>query len=146
MALDVLAGPGCGAVKATTIAKLARDKDGFTVLDRTAMYQALGGTAASPASDPDLYRLAGYVLSAAVRRAREADLDGVLVTSSGSRSRLAALAQQSGGRILVDDPGRAEVCRRLRKVVPAALRREVCERGLDRWYGAYVPDPDDVQL
>ena len=146
MALDVLAGPGCAAVKAQTIATLKRGRDGFLELDRTAMYRALGGTATSPASDPELYRVASYMLSAAVRFAREKGLDGVVTTSNGSRSRLNALVSEAGGRLLVTAPSRAEVCRRLRRVVPEAARREVCEEGLDRWYGAYQPEPGDVQL
>lgn len=146
MSLDVLAGPGCAAVKTGVIARLARGRDGFTVLDVTAMYRAMGGEAVSPSDDPELFRLASYLLAVAVRRAREQGVDGVVTTSNGSRSRIAELAEQAGGRVLITDPGRAEVCRRLRRVVPEAARREVCEQGLDRWYGVYQPDPGDVQL
>ena len=93
------------------------------------MYRALGGTATSPASDPELYRVASYILATAVRFARDQGLDGVVTTSGGNRSRLNALVNQAGGRLLVTAPSRAEVCRRLRKVVPEKARREVCEAG-----------------
>ena len=146
MPIDVLAGPGCAEVKAEEISDLARGRDGFTVFDATAFYRALGGTAVSPASDPGVYRTASYALAAAVRFARQNGIDGVVTTSNGDRSRIADLVQAAGGRVLLTDPGRAEVCRRLRLVVPEDARRKVCEQGLDRWYRRYRPLPGDVQL
>ena len=146
MALDVLAGPGCAAVKADAISDLARGRDDFTVLDVTSLYRSIGGTAVSPSSDPGLYRTASYLLATAVRFARQQGLDGVVTVSNGDRTRLRELVAEAGGRLLVTDPGRSEVCRLLRRVVPEDARREVCEQGLDRWYRHYQPEPGDVQL
>ena len=91
--------------------------------------------------------MAQYLAKTAVRFAREKGIDGVVVTSNGSRAKLDELVEQAGGRLLVADRGRAEVCRRLRQFLPNdATRVQVCEAGLDRWFRRYQPAPGDVQL
>ena len=146
MPIDVLAGPGCAEIKLDEIDELAAGRESFVVIDVTRVYRALGGEAVSPASDPVTFSLAQYLTGTALRQATRQRMDGVVTTSTGSRARIQALAEISGGRVLVVDRGRAETCRRLRRAVPQADRRDVCEDGLSRWYDQYQPEPGDIQL
>ena len=148
MPIDVLAGPGCLGVKQVDADRLLEELGPDSVLiDSTRIYESLGGTAASPQSDPKRFAIARYLQGVAIRQANERGINGIVTTSSGSRERLTALAEAGGGRILVADPGRAAVCRRLEKLLPDNdERRTACAAGLDRWYQDYVPAPEDIEM
>ena len=89
------------------------------LIDSTSIYRSLGGKAASPESDSQLFRVARVMAGAAVRQANEQGIPGLVTSSSGRRSRLTSLAEAGGGgRIFVADPGRAVVCQRLEKLNP----------------------------
>ena len=72
MAIDVLAGPGClGVKRADADALLAELGDDAVLIDSTSIYRSLGGKAASPESDSQLFRVARVMAGAAVRQANE---------------------------------------------------------------------------
>ena len=149
MAIDVLAGPGClGVKRADADALLAELGDDAVLIDSTSIYRSLGGKAASPETDSQLFRVARVMAGAAVRQANEQGLNGIVTSSSGRRSRLTSLAEAGGGgRIFVADPGRAVVCERLKKLIPTdTARRAACEQGLSRWYANYAAADTDIEL
>ena len=149
MAIDVLAGPGCLGVKQADADRLLAELgDDAVLIDSTSIYRSLGGKAASPESDSQLFRVARVMAGAAVRQANEQGLNGIVTSSSGRRSRLTSLAEAGGGgRIFVADPGRDVICKRLEKLIPNdAARRAACEQGVGRWYSTYAEVSGDIKL
>lgn len=144
MALQVLAGPGCDDLKVDALEELALE-EGDVTISVGRMVESLTGTVAVPSENPQVLRAALALRTAAINLAREKDLNGVVLTSNGSRQDLEKLRQLAGAEeIRIVALTELQACARIRKLVAPGDRREACEQGVrGRWFGRYVAAPGD---
>lgn len=146
MPLDVLAGPGCAPAGKAQYFEKHRQSENDVLIDTGEIYRALAGRDDVPSRNPGILRMARSLRTLAIRFARRDGVNGLVTTSSGDRATLTRLAEETGGQVLVLDPGRNVMCRRISKLVPTSERRELCTLGLARWYDRYTPAPTDVEV
>ena len=143
MGLQLLAGPGCDDAKELELDELLEPGD--VVISAGRMVESLVGPTAVPSTKPEVLRAALALRATAIRLAREKGLNGVVITSNGSRQDLEKLRNLAGAeeiRIVAITENQA--CARIRKLVPAGDRREACEQGVrGRWFARYVAAPGD---
>ena len=143
MALTIVAGPGCDALKDDYLEDELEEGD--VVISVGRMFQALTGDASVPSSNPPALRAALALRSTAITMAREKGLNGYVLTSNGNRKDLDALREVTGAaEVRVLAYTEAQACAKIRALVPAGERREACELGVrNRWFGPYVAAPTD---
>ena len=147
MALQVLAGPGCSELGKDEYVS-SRLRRGDVVIDTGRIYAALTGDGSIPSSNLPALRLARGLRTTAIRRARENELSGFVLTSSGSRRDLDRLVAETGSPgIAVLAMTEAQACARLSALVPAGERREACTTGIrGRWFERYQPESNDREV
>ena len=147
MGLQVLAGPGCDAVgKDAYVASHVRPDDVVRSVGR--IYSALTTDGSIPSSNSAALRLALGLRTTAIRRARENQLSGFVLTSNGTRRDLDRLVAETGSPgVAVLKMTEAQACARISALVPAGERREACELGIkSRWFGRYQPESNDREV
>ena len=143
MALAIVSGPGCDALKDEYVESVRQEGD--VVISAGRLFKVLTGDAGVPSSNPGALRAALAARTAAINVAREQGVNGFVLTSNGSRAdldKLRGLAGASEVRVLQFTE--AQACAKIRALVPAGERREACELGVrNRWFGRYVAAPSD---
>ena len=144
MPLEVLAGPGCDSVgKEAYIAdKLGPDD---VVISIGRLFKAITAGDAIPSSNTAALRLALGLRTTAIRRAREKELSGYVLTSNGRRADLDKLMTEAGAsRVTVLDMSEKAACASVRRLVKAPDRIAACEEGIKRrWFGRFQPSSND---
>ena len=147
MALQILAGPGCSELGKDEYVS-SRLRPGDVVIDTGRIYAALTGDGSIPSSNLPALRLARSLRTTAIRRARENELSGFVLTSSGARRDLDRLVAETGSPgVAVLKVTEAQACARLAALVPTGERREACELGIkSRWFSRYQPGSNDREV
>ena len=149
MPLHVLAGPGCDRVGKLDYVKQARESGQRVdvVISAGRIYESLAGAGSVPSSNPPVLRMALALRTAAIRQAREKELDGFVLTSNGNRQDLSRLVGETGGELRVLKLTEQEACARVARLVPVGERRAACEEGIkSRWFGRYHRAPGDMEV
>ena len=143
MAIDVLAGPACDQAGKLDYVERVR-QPGDVVISAGRFYAALTADGSIPSSNTPALRLALGLRTAAIRMARERELNGFVLTSNGRRADLDRLAAEAGGSVRVLKMTEAQACARVGRLVTGAARLAACEEGIKRrWFGRYQPAPTD---
>ena len=146
MALHVVAGPGCDAVGKLDYVERVR-QPGDVVISVGSIFKAITASDAIPSSNSAALRLALYLRTTAIRRAREKELSGFVLTSNGTRGDLDRLAAEAGGSVRVLRLTEAQACARVAKLVPDGERRAACDEGIKRrWFGRYRKSSNDIEV
>ena len=136
MGIKVVAGPA-GAGKSDAIERAVDELD--VVIDFTLLHRALFPHLRDEVRDDRLAAtllLTQWVKQAALRHAVERDMSGYVTTTRPEQidTLLAAVGGNRGTDLIIVDPGRREVLRRLAESQPG--REQECVRAVDRWYAA----------
>ena len=147
MPLQVLAGPGCDAVGKDEYLEDELQPDDV-VISVGKLYKAVTGSSGIPSEKPAALRLALALRAAAIRVAREKELNGWILTSNGSRAHLDRLVAESGAaRVTVLKITEAQACARVGQLVQGAERRAACEEGIrNRWFAHFQPKASDREV
>ena len=147
MPLQVLAGPGCDSVGKDAYVD-DHIEDGDVVISISRIFKALTGSDGIPSEQPAALRLALALRAAAIRVAREKQLNGFVLTSNGSRLHLDRLALAAGAdHVKVLKLTKAQACARVGQLVKGAARRAACEEGINgRWFARYQPSASDREV
>ena len=147
MPLQILAGPGCDAVGKDSYLEDELE-DGDVVISAGKLFKSLTGSVGIPSEKPAALRLALELRTAAIRVAREKELNGWVLTSNGSRAHLDRLVAESGAaRVTVLKLTEAQACKRVGQLVTGAARRSACEQGIrDRWFARYQSKASDREV
>ena len=146
MALDVVAGPGCDAIGKIDYVERVR-QPGDVVISVGRIYEALTADGSIPSSNSAALRLSLGLRTTAIRRAREREINGFVLTSIGTRGDLDRLAAEAGGSVRVLKMTEAQACARLSKLVPEGERRAACDEGIKRrWFGRYQKSSNDIEV
>ena len=147
MPLKLLAGPGCDAVGKDSYLEDELE-DGDVVISAGKLFKSLTGSVGVPSEKPAALRLALELRTAAIRVAREKELNGWVLTSNGSRAHLDRLVAESGAaRVTVLKITEAQACTRVGQLVTGAARVTACEQGIrDRWFARYQPKASDREV
>ena len=147
MGLQVLAGPGCDDVGKNAYVE-AHLQPGNVVISVGRIYAALTADGSIPSSNTAALRLALGLRTTAIRRARENELSGYVLTSNGNRRKLDALVAETGSPgVAVVKMTEAQACARIAALVPAGDRRAACDEGIKRrWFGSYQPASNDREV
>ena len=148
MPLRVLAGPGCDDVVKDDYATSHLESDDDVIISIGRIFGAITETDDVPSSNGPALRLSLYLRTVAIRRAREQELSGFVLTSNGDRAALDRLANEAGAaRIDVVGLTEPEACAMVRGLVPAGQRRAACDEGIKRrWFGRYVASSRDREV
>lgn len=148
MALRVLAGPGCDSVGKLDYATSHLESDDDLIISVGRIFAAITETDDVPSSNGPALRLSLYLRTVAIRRAREQELSGFVLTSNGDRAALDRLAAEAGAtRIDVVGLSEPAACAMVKGLVPAGQRRAACDEGIRRrWFGRYTPGPNDREV
>ena len=147
MPLKLLGGPGCDAVGKDDYLEDELGPDDV-VISVGKIFKAITGSDGIPSEKPVALRLALKMRAAAIRVAREKELNGWILTSNGSRAHLDRLVAESGAkRVTVLKITEAQACARVGQLVQGAARRSACEAGIrDRWFARYQPKASDREV
>ena len=131
MALRVVQSPGCRRLYTDTELGLGKDE---IMIDTGEIAEALGYSPTDPDRNTALLRVAVRMRGIAIVAANEANLSGIVRTSSPpSVPRL--LKQTGASKVEVVHLSRSQACARIRKIYPNDRDRQIlCEAGLDRYY------------
>ena len=141
MALDVLVSPGCAAVSADYLDRVRGAGD--IVIDAGELFKALTGSAEIPSENVPALRIALGLRSAAIRMAREKNINGVVRSGNGDRAAIRRLQAEAGGGVKVLHVSRAVACQRIESLITSTDRQAACKEGLDRFYNRYAADAGD---
>ena len=147
MPLQVLAGPGCDAVAKDEFLEDELGPDDI-VISVSKIFKAITGSDGIPSEQPQALRLSLALRAAAIRVAREKELNGWILTSNGSRAHLDGLVAESGAaRVTVLKLTEAQACARVGQLVTGSARRSACEEGIrNRWFARYQPKASDREV
>ena len=146
MGLEILAGPGCDEVGKTAYVADRLGPDDV-VISVGSLFKALTGSANVPSSNSAALRLTLGLRTTAIRNARANELSGFVLTSNGARRDLDRLMAEAGAsRVTVLSMSEAAACKAVSKLVTGD-RKKACEEGIRRrWFGRYIPGPDDLEV
>ena len=118
MPLRILAGPGCDAIGKDAYLE-DKLEPGDVTISIGRIFKALTGSSGIPSENPPVLRLALGLRAVAIRSAKEKELNGWILTSSGARADLDRLVAEAGAdHVDVLKLTEAQACARVSALVP----------------------------